>query len=129
MSDPNVIRTGAPASCLDLKVIEALRDLGGADDPGLLVELIDVFLKDSPERVEGVDAAVRNQDAEGLAAAAHGLKSSAANMGASRVSKLCRTLEAMGRGNDLQGAAELLQELKAEFSLVESAFEEIRSRE
>ena len=128
MSDPNVIRTEAPASCLDLNVIGGLRELGGEDDPGLLLELIDAFLVDSPSRMAAIDLAVSDLDAEALTAAAHGLKSSAANMGANRVSELCLKLEALGRSEGLEGAAELLQELKVEYSLAADAFREIQSQ-
>ena len=89
---------------IDAEVIESLKELGGEDDPGLFQELVDVFLTDTPPRLEAMTEAVANGDAEALMTAAHSLKSSAANMGALHLSALCRQLEAQGReGNHAMG--------------------------
>jgi HPt (histidine-containing phosphotransfer) domain-containing protein len=46
-----------------------------------------------------------------LMEAAHSLKSSSANLGATQLAALCKELEQRGRDNDLQGAAELVDEI------------------
>jgi len=85
-----------PAATLDFSVIESLRRLGGRQESNLLGELIDVFLVDARTRVSNIERASRKEDPAALEAAAHGLKSSAANLGLWRLSELCRQLERGG---------------------------------
>ena len=103
-NDPVV--SDAPLS-LDLEVIARLRELGGDEDPGLFDELVLTFADDSPARVAAIGAAVAAGDAQALHNAAHGLKSSAASMGAMLLSATCRTLEKLGRDGNVDGAREL----------------------
>ena len=62
-------------------------------------------------------------DAEELASASHRLKSSSAEVGAVRLSELCKKLEVMGRTNALEGASELAADLQRELELVREALE------
>lgn len=79
---------------LDEGVIHSLLELGGADGIELLVELIDLFIDDSAERVRNLRIACERGEADGAARAAHALKSASANIGALGLSKFCRRLEA-----------------------------------
>ena len=36
---------------IDMQVIEGLRELGGEDEPGLLIEIVALFLADAPQRL------------------------------------------------------------------------------
>ena len=106
---------------LDSQVIASLRELGGEDDPGLFVELVQLFLDDTPTRMEDLVNAFENADADGLERAAHALKSSAANLGATVLSTLFREIESAGREKDLGRAESLLAESRKEFARVEDA--------
>lgn len=76
-------------------------------DRDLLVELIEVFFEDAPQRVEAVRRALADRDAEALYKAAHALKGSAGNFGAPSINVVGRAnrLEALARENDLDAAA------------------------
>jgi CheY-like chemotaxis protein/HPt (histidine-containing phosphotransfer) domain-containing protein len=106
---------------LDPSVIAALRELGGADDPGLFVELVHMFLEDTPERLKSLGEALAKNDPTGLERAAHALKSSSANLGALGLSGLFKDIEAAGREKDLARAASLVARTEPEFQRVESA--------
>ncbi len=123
MSDqnPSDISTEDVGTALDPNVVASLKELGGTDDPGLFADLVETFLADTPERVRAIETAVRNADAEGLMKAAHGLKSSAANLGATRLSALCRELEAAGRGGALEGVDRMTVRLIKEYTAAEQA--------
>ena len=116
-----------PGTCLDMNVIASLKELGGADDPSLLTDLIEAFLSDSPARLASIEAASANGEGEALSAAAHGLKSSAANMGALRLSELCRQLEQAGHDAQLDDVPTQTEELKHEYSLAVKALTNLRS--
>lgn len=82
---------------LDLEVIQGLRELGGEEEPELVLELVDLFLTDAHTRLEGMYQAIEHGDLEEVARAAHTLKSAAANMGACLLSGLCTEIETMVR--------------------------------
>lgn len=82
---------------LDADTLSALVELGGDDDPGLLQELVELFVDDAGRRVKGILVALDRGDVETVARAAHALKSAAANLGAFGFSSACRELETQAR--------------------------------
>ena len=102
---------------VDDTVLESLKELGGEDDPGLFNELVDVFLVDTPPRIDTMEAAVRDGDCEALMAAAHSLKSSAANMGAVRLSGICKLLESSSRAGE-SALGDAVESARQEFEAV-----------
>ena len=74
-------------------------------DRELLLELIDVFLEDAPQRIQSVRRTLVDRDAEALYRAAHALKGSAGNFGAPDVVSRANRIEALARENDLDAAA------------------------
>ncbi len=112
---------------LDSTVVETLKELGGEDDPSLFNDLVDAFLADSPARIEAIGAALRSNDADGAWKAAHGLKSSAANMGALRLSEVCRSIEADGQAGRIHEPEARIAQLEAQFDAVAAALDQNRS--
>jgi HPt (histidine-containing phosphotransfer) domain-containing protein len=112
---------------IDAQTIQSLRDLGSEDDD-LLGEVIELYLDDSQVRIETMRAALAASDAEQLSAAAHAMKSASANVGAMRVRKLCESLEAIGRGGTIDGAASLFEDLQREYAGARAELEVLRSR-
>jgi CheY-like chemotaxis protein/HPt (histidine-containing phosphotransfer) domain-containing protein len=106
---------------LDQGVIASLRELGGEDDPDLFIELVNLFLSDTPERLRALSEAMERRDPTALERAAHALKSSSANLGALELSALFRDIEAAGREKDLSRAAPLVARSRSEFERVEVA--------
>src|SRR6185295_11603483 len=82
LPDHSGTRPGATPEPIDPGVIEGLRELGGAEDPGLLVELIDLYLADAPLRMAEIEQSLASGDWKLLERAAHTLKSASANIGA-----------------------------------------------
>ena len=114
------------ASVLDMAVIDSLKELGGEDDPGLLTELIDLFLADAPTYMVMLREAIESDDPAAMERAAHTLKSSSANIGALQLSELCRELEAAGRGQCVSGSAVIYQRTEQHYRDVCSALEGLR---
>ena len=106
----------APAGAIDWRRIESLASF---DSDGTMVEgVIASFLADAPGRIAAMQAAHAAADAAGLAAAAHALKGSAANIGAARLRELSQAIEALAREGSLEGALKSIGAL--EKSLVEA---------
>lgn len=106
---------------LDRGVIEGLRALDPEGEDGLLAELVDLFLADTPTRMTNLEQALETGDAKTVEEAAHSLKSSCGNLGAVRLSGLFKEIEALGREDRLDPVRELVQRTGHEFRRVESA--------
>ncbi len=62
--------------------------------PKLVMRLLETYLTHGPQAMQNLLAALVEEDVARLKMAAHSLKSSSANVGATRLSELCRDLEA-----------------------------------
>jgi CheY-like chemotaxis protein len=99
-----------------------LTDLLQLDDTGeLLTTLITLFQDETPKLLAVMQAAFRRSDAVALAEAAHTLKGSSGNLGATHMQQLCGELQTPGRANELTTAGDRLARLGAEFALVRAA--------
>ncbi|MEO0650132.1 MAG: Hpt domain-containing protein [Planctomycetota bacterium] len=106
---------------LDPSVIEALRELGGEEEPELFEELVTMFLDDTPGRIEALLEALEAGDATTLERTAHALKSSCGNLGARRLASLCFEIESAGRAGDVEAARPLVGRSTDEFAAVAAA--------
>jgi CheY-like chemotaxis protein len=88
----------------DFNESEALQRVGG--DEALLQELIGLFLEDSPRLLANVRDAIARGDAPKLKIAAHTLKGSAANFGATPTVAAAQALERLAEEGSFTGAAE-----------------------
>ncbi len=103
---------------LDPVALQALRSLGGDDDPSLFVEVIELYLDDARAHVANMRTALTAGDLRLLERSAHTLKSSSANVGALNFSKLCLELEQAARAERLQSAPTLVARAESEFQAV-----------
>ena len=103
---------------LDPSVIASLRDLTPPGEPDVLKELFTLFLEDVPDRIARLRAAWQAGDAVGVQRAAHSLKGSAGNIGATKLHAVCAVLDAQGRSGDLAPLAPMVASLDAEYARV-----------
>ncbi len=96
MSTSSIIDSDLP--CLDRDVLESLRDIMQDD----FHDLIETFVKDARLRCQVLHNAQQQGDLDALRRAAHSFKGSSANIGAHRLSDLCRQLEdGLVNGSDI----------------------------
>ncbi|HBG07816.1 MAG: hypothetical protein A2075_22935 [Geobacteraceae bacterium GWC2_58_44] len=112
---------------VEQRVLDAIRALQREGTGNLLDKVIGHYLADAPGVVAEMRRAIAAGDAAALMRAAHGFKSSSANVGAFFLSTLCVQMEGIGRSSRLSGAQELLLTLEAENSAVCSALDAMRS--
>ena len=111
---------------------DALRQisaLGHGSSSDLLSRVVRSYLDAAPTLIDALRRAVEGNDARSIAAAAHRLKGSSAQLGVEGVASLCADLEALGKSDDSDNpeemaAAALLSELEDEFGRVRPALEE-----
>jgi len=111
------------AAVLDQHVLARIRALQRDGAPSVLHRVIGIYLDAAPKLVAEVRSAIERRDALRLQRAAHGLKSSSANLGAQTLGELCKELEIMGRLGKLEGAAHKFDVLEFEFEAVRNALE------
>ncbi len=113
---------------LDEKRVSELRELGDGDDC-LLLELVEMFLRDGPERILTLRAALAAQDANAVQMISHALKGSSRNIGAAKFADYCQTLEAAAKADNIANAGGIADAIEAEFAKVHSTFQEFLSTE
>jgi two-component system sensor histidine kinase/response regulator len=106
---------------IDRATIGELRSHYGRD---ALVELMELFTRDSRALVSKIGDAVKGEDASTLAEAAHSLKGSAATFGAARVAELCAQLETLDPAADPDGASTRVERLQRALEQTQSALRE-----
>ena len=103
---------------------DLLESLGG--DADFVAELLETYFDDSSRLLAAMQEALSTGNAEDLRRAAHSLKSSSASFGAIRLSNKCRELEDMGKADALEGAAEQIDHIAAEYAKTRAALEAIQ---
>lgn len=115
-------------AAVNAKVIEELRALEEGGTPGLLRELIDLFLGEAENHLGRLRSSLAARDAQTFERAAHTLKGSSGNLGALEMSRICGELQGIGRAVDWSRATALLPVLEAEFRLVRGELEAEKAR-
>ena len=96
---------------VDESILKDLIEIMGDE----FVELLRVYLEDSPKAIEKLEAAAASGRTADLVPPAHSLKSTSANLGATLVSDMAKTLEHGARENSLgNDVPQLVAKLKAE---------------
>lgn len=104
---------------IDLKVLMTLKtNLQDGDDDSFFREMVSLYLEDTPLHLVAIRENIGAANGERVKNAAHTLKGSSSNFGARRMIQLCAALEHKGLERDFPSAAELLDELEAEFARV-----------
>jgi len=85
-------------------------------DAGLLKEVTDLFLADTPRLLTEIRESLSKKDSRALERAAHSLKGAVGNFGATAVHQITFDLETMGRHDDLALAPDLLKRLEQEIT-------------
>ncbi len=109
---------------LDPSALETLRDLGGDEFVG---EIIETFMTETPGLVGQMRTASEGGDTVALRRAAHTLKSNAATFGATDLEEMCRNLEEEATQGDLDQAREHADRIEQELARVHTALLPLRS--
>lgn len=108
----------------DRDALTRLERFGGTK---LLHEMIALFLENARVRLAAAAAGVDRGDPAMTENAMHSLKSSSAQLGALRLSRLSEQAESIARGGTLVGVGNLLDECRDEFARVEAWLAGVRA--
>jgi HPt (histidine-containing phosphotransfer) domain-containing protein len=113
---------------LEPAALAELQSLADPDGPDIFGELVQLYLGDLPERMDGIRQAVAQADSAALRREAHRLKGSSQQMGATRLAALCLELENLGRNNRVEEAMSFLAGLEREAVHVRQALVREKAR-
>jgi signal transduction histidine kinase/CheY-like chemotaxis protein len=113
----------AGGTALDPRALEQIRALQQPGAPDLVAKIIALYLENSRSLMEKIRAALAAGDANALREAAHALKSSSGNVGATGLVEIARQLEALGRDGKSDAAAGLVDGMSREHARVISALQ------
>ncbi|MFO8172976.1 MAG: Hpt domain-containing protein [Longimicrobiales bacterium] len=109
------------APVLDGAVMARLREWGGEELPRRMIE---IFLSHTPPRMTQIRDGLAEGDPKRVEAGAHSLKSSAANLGATRLQRILQEMETLAGKQELESLEKCLPGLEEAFS---AAWEALRN--
>ncbi len=110
---------------LDPAAFVRLREWGGDE---LLRKMIELFIQNTPARMEQIRSGVAGEDADLIEGGAHSLKSSCGNLGAEQTRALAERMEIFGEESRVDEARSLLPELEATYEATLQALIQARDR-
>lgn len=103
---------GGPA-LLDERVLGQLRNLEGEETPDLLLQVLSLYLRESPKELARIAEAIGRSNEAEAGKLAHGFKASSGNVGATELAGLCGELEKAGVHGDLAAVRALYERVAA----------------
>lgn len=109
-----------PGQIVDYRVIRSLRELSDGD-PEFFSGLVDMFLREMPQRLGDIHVALNDKNYTHLRNVAHKLKGSSGCYGAVKLMYLCKALEEQAAAHDAESARATISKIERAFVEVENA--------
>jgi len=122
---PAAAAAAAAEPSVDPAALEILAGLEQSGNSGLLERVVAAYLTSSTQLLAQLRDSIGADDAKGVAAAAHDLKSTSAQVGALKLSALAKEIESSAGAGSVDVARELMGEFSSE---IESVHEELSVR-
>ncbi len=94
-------------------------------DEELLINVMGEFIENVKDQVDDIHGAILNGETETVKREAHSIKGGAANLAAYKLSEIASDLEKIGESGAMEGAQDVLEMLKREFSSLENYYKDI----
>jgi HPt (histidine-containing phosphotransfer) domain-containing protein len=104
----------------DNPLLTRLQELVQETDFEFVIELVDIYLNETPTQIQTIVKALDTQDHHMLTIAAHTLKGSSLNLGAKQLGAACFKLEELGRSGIPISASINTKEIESEFEQVKA---------
>lgn len=110
---------------IDPQAIENLRALNPNDNDEFLREIVGIFLADTPKRLVELHESLARRDNRSFTRAAHSIKGSAANVGASALRTAAELLEQKSNTEGLVDVTAQIETVRARFFEAKTELERI----
>jgi PAS domain S-box-containing protein len=101
---------------VDLARLQQSMAEAGAEE--IVEAMLQAFTQDAPGRMQALEEAIGQRDADAVAKAAHAFKSAAGAIEAARLAQLLKEVEIAGREEDVQRAVSVAEEVREEYESV-----------
>jgi histidine phosphotransfer protein HptB len=105
---------------IDLEAINNLKELNPGDGGEFLREIVNIYIEDTPNRITDLKKSLAAGDAAAFTRAAHTIKGSSANVGATSLKVVAERLEHISKREGLGAGAvgKLVADCETEFARV-----------
>lgn len=110
---------------VDNETIANLRALSPDDGDVFLKEILTIFIDDTPKRIAELRSKLVAGDAPGFIRAAHSIKGSSSNVGASQLRAVAERLEHHAKKNGLVDVESQIAAIEAGFEVVKAELEKM----
>jgi HPt (histidine-containing phosphotransfer) domain-containing protein len=104
----------------DNPLLTRLQELVQETDFEFVIELVDIYLNETPTQIQTIVKALDTQNHHMLTIAAHTLKGSSLNLGAKQLGAACFKLEELGRSGIPISTSANIKEIEGEFEQVKA---------
>ncbi|MGE3683916.1 MAG: Hpt domain-containing protein [Bdellovibrionales bacterium] len=92
-------------------------------DPHFISQLIDIYLRNTPDRLDSLCKSLEERDSDSVRRVAHSLRSSSALLGLRKMELLCRGLENLHPYGNLDDIGIVVASLRQEYNTVKQGLE------
>jgi HPt (histidine-containing phosphotransfer) domain-containing protein len=110
---------------IDMDAVNRIRAIPGKGGKSLFERVVSQFTDTAPSLAAAIRAQYESDDADALWRTAHSLKSSAAALGAARLSRRCAQIEALAVNAGTEPVGYLLDALEAELTAAQEGLREL----
>lgn len=121
----DALRPRAAAPALNPAVIASLRRLNEEGQPDVVAEVLALFRRETPSRLDAIRSAAAKGDAALLARAAHTLKGAAATIGAEAMEAACLAVEQLAKRDPKADAGGVIDAVHEEYRRVEAEIDQL----
>jgi len=118
------IQSAEPVDVLDHCVLSSIRDLSNDKMPNPLAVYTEIFLRNTPDLISSIKAAVESGDHESVIPPAHSLISYSGHLGAKSLEARCREMHELGRSRQMTGANDVWIELNEQYTKAVTALKQ-----
>ncbi|MFA6378782.1 MAG: Hpt domain-containing protein [Candidatus Omnitrophota bacterium] len=97
-------------------------------DKELLLELVQIFLEDTPQRLKDVSTLITKSSFSDLADVAHSIKGAASNIGANKLWQSFKEMEAAAKQENLIQVTQIFQRASQEFVELQEYLPRLKSQ-
>jgi HPt (histidine-containing phosphotransfer) domain-containing protein len=108
---------------VERSALEAIRALQSDAAPDLLARVVRLYFESAPDLIARLRAGLEASDYDAVRVAAHTLKSSSANLGATALAELCKQLELAARAGAIGPGVPDAQAIAREYDAVRAALQ------
>jgi len=122
MSDSSHVSDCTEAA-LERAALDAIRVLDETGAAGLLQQVVQLYFESTPRLIAELRRAHAAGEVQAVRNAAHSLKSSSANLGATRLAEMCKAVEHAARAGALSADLPGPDEIEREYAAVRRALD------